>query len=130
MRILSAFAALLLCSIPSLAFAFCFSIYSPKDQIVYRSTVVPIDLSMQITEGLMDRFPNHHLVFVPENSGCTEIGVVSSAGNAARLGESGSGGFSRPNDPDSYSAGSSIARLPGSDISVKGYTRAAPRRGE
>src|SRR4029077_1085620 len=60
MRFLSVFTASLLCVIPSLAFANCFSIYSPQGQLVYRTTVVPIDLSLQITEGLQDRFPNHH----------------------------------------------------------------------
>jgi len=77
MRFLSAFAASLLCSIPSLSFANCFSIYSPEGQLVYRSTVAPIDLSLPISEGLMVRFPNHHLVFVADESGCTDISVKS-----------------------------------------------------
>jgi hypothetical protein len=129
MRFLSAFTALLLCLIPSLSFANCFSIYSPRDQLVYRSTVVPIDLSLPISEGLKVRFPNHHLVFVADESACTDIGVVANAGSGARRGASGSVDLGRLNDTDSYSIGSSIARTPGTDISVKSNTRAAPRRG-
>jgi hypothetical protein len=119
MRFLSAFTALLLCSIPSLSFAYCFSIYSPRDQLVYRSTVAPIDLSLQISEGLKVRFPNHHLVFVADELACTEIGVVANAQNAPRRGASGSVNLRRLNDTDSYSTGSGIARTPGTDISGK-----------
>ena len=77
MRFLSAFTASLFCSIPSLSFANCFSIYSPQGQLVFRSTVAPIDLSLPITEGLRVRFPNHHLVFLADESGCTDISVKS-----------------------------------------------------
>lgn len=114
MRFLSAFMALLLCSIPSLSFAYCFSIYSPQDQLVYRSTVVPIDLSLQLSEGLKVRFPNHHLVFVADESACTDFRLAANAGNVARRGASVS---------DTYSTGTGIARTPGTDVSVKSYTR-------
>jgi hypothetical protein len=130
MRFLSAFTASLLCSIPSLSFAYCFSIYSAQDQLVYRSTVAPIDLSLRISEGLKVRFPNHHLVFVTDESTCTDIGVAANSGSAARRGASGSVDLNRLNDTDSYSTGSGIARTPGTGISVKSYTRAAPRRRE
>src|SRR5476651_1984724 len=130
MRFLSAFTALLLCLIPSLTVANCFSIYSPRDQLVYRSTIVPIDLSLPITEGLKVRFPNHHLVFVADESACTDIGVVANAGSGARRGTSGSVDLGRLDDNDPYRTGNNIARNPGTDISVKSYTRAAPRRGE
>jgi hypothetical protein len=79
MRFVTAFTASLLCLIPTLSFAYCFSIYSPQGQLVYRSTVAPIDLSLQISEGLKVRFPNHHLVFLADESGCTDISVKSYA---------------------------------------------------
>jgi hypothetical protein len=109
MRFLSALTASLLCAIPSLAFANCFSIYSPQGQLVYRTTVVPIDLSLQITEGLQVRFPNHHLVFVADESMCTDIGVVAYAGNAAQLVASGSTGLGRLDDSSLQSGGNSAS---------------------
>ena len=130
MRFLSAFTTLLLCSIPSLSFANCYSIYSPQGQLVYRSTVVPIDLSLPISEGLKVRFPNHQLVFVADELECTGFSVVANAGNTDRRGTLGSADLSRLNDTDSYSTGRGIARTPGTDVPVKSYKRAAPRRGE
>jgi hypothetical protein len=130
MRLLSFIKALLLCSIPSLSFANCYSIYAPQDQLVFRTTVAPIDLSLPISEGLKVRFPNHQLVFVADESGCTNVGVVANAGNFAGRGASGSIDLSRVNDTVSYSTGNGIARTPGTDVSAKNYTRAAPVRGK
>ncbi len=74
MRSLPALAAALVCSLPTLSLAYCFSVYSPQNQLVYQSTSTPVDLSRQISAGLRERYPNHHLVFVPYESSCAEVG--------------------------------------------------------
>lgn len=89
MRILPALAAALIGSLPALSHAYCFSIYTQRNQLVYQSTTTPVDLSRHISVGLGVRYPNHHLVFVPDESRCTEIGVLvtesrfAASGNAA-----------------------------------------------
>jgi hypothetical protein len=115
MRFLSAFTTSLLCAIPSLSFANCYSIYSPQDRLVYRSTVVPIDLSLPISDGLKVRFPNHQLVFVADDTMCTEIGVAANTGSAAERAASRLADFG--------STGSGNARTPGTGVSVKSYAR-------
>jgi hypothetical protein len=135
MRFLSAVTASLLCAIPSLSFANCYSIYSPQDQLVYRSTVVPIDLSLPISDGLKARFPNHQLVFVANETMCTEVGAVANSGSAVQRAASRFTDSSRPNDSSlqtggnrtsasgTYATGSGSARTPGTDVSVKGNAR-------
>jgi hypothetical protein len=109
MRFLTAFTASLLCAIPSLSFANCYSIYSPRDQLVYRSTVVPIDLSLPLSDGLKARFPNHQLVFVTDETMCTEIGVDANTGSAAQRAASRLADSSRPNDSSLQLGGNSAS---------------------
>ncbi|NUZ06936.1 hypothetical protein [Piscinibacter koreensis] len=77
-----------LLALPLAASASCFSIYSPRNVLVYQSTVNPIDLSLPISQALRPRFPNHHLVMDPDESACTEVGAGSAS---ARLDRRGSG---------------------------------------
>ena len=109
MRFLSAFTASLLCAIPSLSCANCYSIYSPQDKLVYRSTVVPIDLSLPISNGLRVRFPKHQLVFVADETMCSEIGVAANTGSAAERAASRIADFGRPNDSSLQSGGNSAS---------------------
>lgn len=90
MRILPAIAAALISSLPALSHAYCFSVYTQRNQLVYQSTTTPVDLSRHISAGLDARYPNHHLVFVPDESRCTEVGALATGvrtrGNSADSG--------------------------------------------
>ncbi len=66
-------------SLPSLASASCFSIYTRQDRLVYQSTVIPIDLALPISQGLRPSFPNTHMVMDPNETSCTEVGPGSSS---------------------------------------------------
>lgn len=81
MRLVPALAASLTFCLPTVSFAYCFSIYTPRNQLVYQSTATPIDLSQPISAGLRARYPDHHLVFIPDQSRCTNVGTASRGGN-------------------------------------------------
>lgn len=66
-------------TLPSLASASCFSIYSGQDKLVYQSTVNPVDLSLPLSQALRPRFPNSLMVMDPDDSSCTEVGPGSSS---------------------------------------------------
>ena len=100
MRILPAFAAALISSLPALSHAYCFSVYTQRNQLVYQSTTTPVDLSRHISAGLDARYPNHHLVFVPDESRCPEVGALATGVR-----------YVRGNSADSF-VGSAESRLP------------------
>jgi hypothetical protein len=66
-------AALVAGTIPAAASASCFFVYSAKNELVYRSTVAPVDLSRPITDGLRGRFTGGHLVMIPDETGCPDL---------------------------------------------------------
>lgn len=82
MRLVPGIAASWLFSLPTLSLAYCFSVYTPQNQLVYQSTTTPIDLSRPISAGLSARYPNHHLVFIPDQSRCTPVGTLAFPGSA------------------------------------------------
>lgn len=66
-------AVLCLAVVPGLASANCYFVYSPQNQLVYRSTLSPVDLSRPISEGLRGRFSGGHLTMIPDDSGCPDL---------------------------------------------------------
>lgn len=74
MKALTSLAAVLcLAAVPGLASANCYFIYSGQNQLVYRSTLSPVDLSRPISEGLRGRFAGGHLTMIPDESGCPDL---------------------------------------------------------
>ena len=78
-----AFAAILLMA-PLGASASCYFVYSGGGQLIYRSTVSPVDLSKPISAGLASRFPGTHLTMVPDSSDCPDL-LTSGEGRNSRL---------------------------------------------
>ena len=74
-------AALVAALVPTLASASCFFVYGPKNQLVYRSTTTPIDLSRPISESMRSRFSGGHFVMIPDETGCPDL----LAGGESRL---------------------------------------------
>lgn len=66
-------AALAAAIAPAPASASCFFIYGANNQLVYRSTTSPVDLSRPISESLRGRFSGGHLVMIPDETGCPDL---------------------------------------------------------
>lgn len=58
---------------PAAASASCFFVYGPKNELVYRSTITPVDLSRPISESVRARFNGGHLVMIPDETGCPDL---------------------------------------------------------
>jgi hypothetical protein len=50
----------------------CFSLFDPKNKLVYQSTDSLVDLSRSISEQVAAKYPGHHLVITPA-SYCPEV---------------------------------------------------------
>jgi len=59
--------------VPATASASCYFVYSAKNELIYRSTIAPVDLSRPISDGLRGRFSGGHLVMIPEETGCPDL---------------------------------------------------------
>ena len=68
-------AAPLLLGVAPWAAASCFLVYAPSGELVYRSVVSPVDLSVPLSRGLAARYPNHQLVMVNDESNCPDLGT-------------------------------------------------------
>ncbi len=79
MRALPALSATLVFLLPASSFGYCFSVYTPRNELIYQSTETPVDLSRPISVELRARYPNHHLVFIPDQSRCASVGVLPTA---------------------------------------------------
>ena len=76
MKALTSLAALAcLAAVPGLASANCYFVYSAKNDLVYRSTISPVDLSHPISEGLRGRMSGGHLTMIPDETGCPDLQV-------------------------------------------------------
>ncbi|HMZ85125.1 MAG TPA: hypothetical protein PKN26_06080 [Giesbergeria sp.] len=65
-------AALALCGVlgAQQALATCYVVYGPDDQVLYRSTEPPVDLSLPLHQTLPKVAPGGKLVFSLDNHGC------------------------------------------------------------
>ena len=52
------------------ALAACYVVYGPTQQVIYRSTQSPVDLSYQLHETVPSVIPGGTLVFSLDNQGC------------------------------------------------------------
>jgi hypothetical protein len=89
---------------PVTASASCFFVYGASNQLVYRSTVTPVDLSKPISEGLRRHFSGGHLVMIPDETGCPDLLVNGESQLFADL------GFSNRNGPGSAIGSSPLFR--------------------
>ncbi|MGZ5186726.1 MAG: hypothetical protein ACXWCU_15080 [Caldimonas sp.] len=58
---------------PETASASCYFVYGANNQLLYRSTITPVDLSRPISEGMRGRFAGGHLVMIPDETGCPDL---------------------------------------------------------
>ncbi len=80
-------------ALPAVASANCYFVFSPKNELVYRSVVSPVDLSKPISSGIRARFSAAHLTMIPDEADCPDLGPVGEL--AAREGAT-SGPFASP----------------------------------
>jgi hypothetical protein len=74
MKILISLAGVLfLALLPAAASASCFYVFSAQNQLVYRSTISPVDLSRPISDGMKGRYAGGHLTMVPDETGCPDL---------------------------------------------------------
>lgn len=100
--------------VPATASASCFFIYGPKNELVYRSTITPVDLSRPISESMRGRFSGGHLVMIPDETGCPDLLAGGESKLFATL------GFATPGRANSAINASPLFRnvtRPGSDTS-------------
>ena len=93
--LLAAFAA---ATVPATASASCFFVYGAKNQLLYRSTTTPVDLSRPISDGMRGRFSGGHLVMIPDETGCPDLLASGESKLFAAL------GFTSPNSGRTTSA--------------------------
>lgn len=61
--------------------AACYVVYGPAQQVVYRSSRPPVDLSYRLHETVPALAPGATLVFSPDNHGCeSEINLLAAQG--------------------------------------------------
>jgi len=82
-------------AVPAMASASCYFVYSAKNELVYRSTLSPVDLSKPISEGLRGRFAGGHMVMIPDESGCPDLLVSGESEIFATIGYSNKGAGGR-----------------------------------
>jgi hypothetical protein len=101
---------------PAAASASCFFVYSARNDLLYRSTITPVDLSRPISEGLRGRFAGGHLVMIPDESDCPDLLANGESELFATLGFSnkGAGGRQAAIDASPLFQNNAGAR-PGSD---------------
>lgn len=67
------------------AMASCYIVYGPKQDVVYRSPLPPVDMSRQIHETLPQLAPGLTLVFSPSDTGCeVTVNKLPVAGASSR----------------------------------------------
>jgi hypothetical protein len=82
-------------ALPAAASASCFFVYSARNDLVYRSTISPVDLSKPISEGLRGRFAGGHLVMIPDETDCPDLLINGESELFATLGFSNKGAGGR-----------------------------------
>jgi hypothetical protein len=85
MKALLSFAGTLcLAAMSTAASASCYYVFSSQNQLAYRSTVSPVDLSRPISEGMRGRFAGGHLTMVPDETECPDL-ISGSQGDASAI---------------------------------------------
>ncbi len=112
--LLATFAAAL---VPVTASASCFFIYGVQNQLVYRSTITPVDLSRPISEGMRGRFNGGHLVMIPDETGCPDLLAAGESKLFATLGFTTPGSGRTTSAIDASPLFRNVRGRPGSDAS-------------
>ena len=73
MRLLAQLSIPLLVALPAVAEANCYFVYTGQNQLIYQSTIAPIDLSKRISDAISVRFPGDYMVMIPDESACNEF---------------------------------------------------------
>jgi len=61
--------------VPGSASALCFTVFGDKQEVLYRGTATPIDLSRPVHEGMRKAFPRGAILVIDDNDmGCSPIG--------------------------------------------------------
>lgn len=82
-------------ALPAVASASCFFVYTARNDLIYRSTISPVDLSRPISEGLRGRFAGGHMVMIPDETGCPDLLANGESELFATLGFSNKGAGGR-----------------------------------
>lgn len=110
------FAALAAALVPATASASCFFIYGSKNQLLYRSTIAPVDLSRPLSESVRGRFPGGFLVMIPDETGCPDLLANGESQLFATLGFSNRGGGGRSTSAiDASPLFRNVSSRPGAD---------------
>jgi hypothetical protein len=80
---------------PAAASASCYFVYGAKNELLYRSTIAPVDLSRPISDGLRGRFAGGHLVMIPDETDCPDLLLNGESELFATLGFSNKGAGGR-----------------------------------
>ena len=72
-RQLAALSLAVALALPGIANANCYIVYDAKNQLVFQSTVSPVDLSKRISDSMRERFPGGHLVMIRSDRNCREV---------------------------------------------------------
>ena len=73
MRLALSFIATAALAAPSLASAYCFTMYDTQNRLTYRSQTSPIDLSEPISRAMAQRYPGQSLVMSMDATDCGEF---------------------------------------------------------
>jgi hypothetical protein len=105
--------------------AACYSMHDPRDELVYRSSFTPIDLSFPISQEMARRFPGHRLL-ITDDADC-KVYSPAPGGSPALYGSQvlGPSGSARP--PGIMDAPGRSATSEGAPAGAN--TRAAPPGG-
>ena len=115
-------AALAATLVPVSASASCFFIYGLNNQLVYRSTITPIDLSRPISESMRGRFGGGHLVMIPDETGCPDLLAGGESRLFATLGFTSPGSGRTTSAIDASPLFRNVGARPGSDASGSAMT--------
>ena len=116
------FATLVAAFAPSAASASCFFIYGPTNQLVYRSTIAPVDLSRPISESMRARFNGGYLVMIPDETGCPDLLAGGESKLFATLGFTTPGSGRTTSAIDASPLFRGVGARPGSDSSGSATT--------
>ena len=107
---------------PGAASASCFFIYGPTNQLVYRSTITPVDLSRPISESMRARYGGGYLVMIPDETGCPDLLAGGESKLFATLGFTTPGSGRTTSAIDASPLFRGVGARPGSDSSGSSTT--------
>ena len=78
LQCLRAAAVLATCAAAQMASAACYYVYSPSNELIYRSNRTPVDLTYQLHNTLPSVYPGARMVFTLDEFNCaTEVNLIA-----------------------------------------------------